>query len=129
MVEIKASESSTGPLLQLYTRDKELLIGQEGRTLDDLQFLLNRLLQAQDPASPKAFIDIEHYRQQRKEQIIEAACQAAQSVRETGKPIDLEPMNAYDRRLIHGAFADDPSIITWSPSDDARIKRITLKKR
>ena len=38
-------------------------------------------------------------------------------------------MNSYDRRLVHNAFKDDPQVMTWSPSDDARMKRITLKKR
>ena len=53
----------------------------------------------------------------------------AESVRETGMPFHLEPMNSYDRRLIHNAFKDDPQVMTWSPQDDARMKRITLKRR
>jgi len=97
--EIKEIESDAGLTLQVYTSEKESLIGNNGQTIDDLQYLLNRV---------RKF---------------------AESVRETGMPFHLEPMNSYDRRLIHNAFKDDPQVTTWSPSEDARMKRITLKKR
>jgi len=50
-------------------------------------------------------------------------------VRLSGRPVHLEPMNAYERRIVHNAFADDPEIKTWSPPDDSRLKRITLRLR
>ena len=46
-----------------------------------------------------------------------------------GRPLQLEPMNSYERRIVHNAFKDDPDVATWSPSDSARIKQITLVKR
>ncbi|HET6407579.1 MAG TPA: R3H domain-containing nucleic acid-binding protein, partial [Chthoniobacteraceae bacterium] len=49
--------------------------------------------------------------------------------RKTGRPFQLEPMNSYQRRIIHNAFKEDPDVMTWSPPDDARIKRITLRRR
>jgi spoIIIJ-associated protein len=55
--------------------------------------------------------------------------QLASMVRINGRPFQLEPMNAYERRIVHNAFKDDPEITTWSPPDDARITRITIKKR
>ena len=54
---------------------------------------------------------------------------AAERVRITGRSLQLEPMNSYERRLVHNAFKDDPEVATWSPSDSARIKQITLLKR
>jgi spoIIIJ-associated protein len=53
----------------------------------------------------------------------------AERVRITGRSLQLEPMNSYERRLVHNAFKDDPEVATWSPSDSARIKQITLLKR
>ena len=62
-----------------------------------------------------------------------ASCSAcrefADRVRITGRSLQLEPMNSYERRLVHNAFKDDPDVATWSPSDSARIKQITLLKR
>jgi spoIIIJ-associated protein len=53
----------------------------------------------------------------------------AERVRISGRSLQLEPMNSYERRLVHNAFKDDPDVATWSPSDSARIKQITLVKR
>jgi predicted RNA-binding protein Jag len=55
--------------------------------------------------------------------------QVADVVRQTGRSYQLEPMNAYERRIVHNTFKDDPQIMTWSPPDDARVKRITIKRR
>jgi len=54
---------------------------------------------------------------------------SSERVRITGRSLQLEPMNSYERRLVHNAFKDDPEVATWSPSDSARIKQITLVKR
>jgi len=127
--EIKEIESDAGLTLQVYTSEKESLIGNNGQTIDDLQYLLNRVLQAQDAASPKVQVDVEHFRDMRNDLLVARVRKFAESVRETGMPFHLEPMNSYDRRLVHNAFKDDPQVTTWSPSDDARMKRITLKRR
>ena len=116
-------------LLQVHTPEKERLIGRHGEILEDVQFLLNRILQARFPDEPRVQIDIEYYREMREDGIVLRARQIADLVRKTGRPFHLDPMNSYDRRIIHNAFKDDPDIITWSPPDEARIKRITLKKR
>jgi spoIIIJ-associated protein len=55
--------------------------------------------------------------------------QLAEIVRKTGRSYQLDPMNAYERRIVHNAFKDDPEVMTWSPPDDARLKRITLRRR
>ena len=116
-------------LLQVHTPEKERLIGRHGEVLEDVQFLLNRIIQARHPDEPRVQIDIEYYREMREDGIVLRARQIADLVRKTGRPFHLDPMNSYDRRIIHNAFKDDPDIITWSPPDEARIKRITLKKR
>src|SRR6476469_3674078 len=108
--------------LQIYTEESRRLIGRNGEMLEAIQFLLNRLLQAKDNDAPKVIVDCEHYRSMREDRI-------AERVRITGRSLQLEPMNSYQRRIVHNAFKDDPEVATWSPSDSARIKQITLLKR
>lgn len=127
--EIEESQADSGLTLQVRTSEKERLTGPGGQTIEDLQYLLNRVLQAQDPSSPKVHVDVEHYRDMRNDLLIERVRKIAESVRATGIPFHLEPMNSYDRRLVHNAFKEDPQIATFSPDDDARMKRITLKPR
>ena len=116
-------------MLQVHTPEKERLTGRHGEVLEDVQFLLNRILQAKQTEAQRVQVDIEYFREMREDGIVQRAKQIADLVRKTGRPYNLEPMNSYDRRIIHNAFKDDPDIMTWSPHDEARIKRITLKKR
>jgi len=127
--EIKESVKDGILTLQVYTPEHERLTGHHGETMDDIQFLLNRLLIAKDKEAPRVQVDVEHHREMRDDALVQKARQMAEVVRKTGRPFHLDPMNAYDRRVIHNAFKDDPEVATWSPPDDARLKRITLKKR
>ncbi len=115
--------------LQVYTGEAERLIGPEGETLDDLQFLINRMLQSKDRHAPRVVVDVEHHRSMQQDGFLREIRHLAEQVRITGQPVQLEPMNSYDRRLVHHAFKDDPQVTTFSPPDDARLKRITLVKR
>src|SRR5207302_11307174 len=103
--------------------------GPDGETHEAIQLLLNRLLQATDKGAPKIVVDCEMYRSMREELIVQRVRGLAERVRATGRSLQLEPMNSYERRIVHNAFKDDPDIATWSPSDSARIKQITLLKR
>lgn len=127
--EIKEVQREDGLLLQVYTPERDRLIGRHGETMEEIQFLLNRVLSAKDKTAPRVQVDIEHYREMREDGIVSRARQVAELVRKTGRPFHLDPMNSYDRRIIHTAFKDDPDIQTWSPPDDSRVKRITLRKR
>jgi len=69
------------------------------------------------------------YRSMREDRIVQRVRGLAERVRATGRSLQLEPMNSYERRIVHNAFKDDPDVATWSPSDSARIKQITLLKR
>jgi spoIIIJ-associated protein len=129
VTEIDEEQREGFLLLQVHTPEKERLIGRHGELLEDVQFLLNRIIQARHPEEPRVQIDIEYYREMREDAIVLRARQIADLVKKTGRPFHLDPMNSYDRRIIHNAFKDDPDIITWSPPDEARIKRITLKKK
>jgi len=130
VVQIDETTNEGGNLkLQIYTEESRRLIGRDGETLDAIQFLLNRLLQARDKDAEKVIVDCEHYRSMREDRIVQRVRELADRVRITGRSLQLEPMNSYERRLVHNAFKDDPDVATWSPSDSARIKQITLVKR
>jgi spoIIIJ-associated protein len=111
------------------TSDADLLTGPNDETLEDIQYLLNRLLQAGDPEAPRVTVDVEHRRAMRNDRLVEKMRAIADLVKERGKPLQTEPLNAYDRWLVHQAFKDDPEIQSWSPDDHARMKRITLRLR
>ena len=130
VVDIEETTNEGGnATLQIYTEESRRLIGRDGETLEAIQFLLNRLLQARDKDAEKVIVDCEHYRSMREDQIVHRVRELAERVRITGRSLQLEPMNSYERRLVHNAFKDDPEVATWSPSDSARIKQITLLKR
>ena len=127
--EIKEYETGKGLTLQVYSPERERLLGRRGELLEDIQFLLNRMLQAKEKDAPRVVVDIEHWREMKDDSLLQRVRQLADVVRACGRPYQLEPMNSYQRRIIHNAFKDDPDVMTWSPPDDARIKRITLRKR
>jgi len=130
VVQIEETRSEGGNLtLQIYTEESQRLIGHEGETLEAIQFLLNRLIQAKDRAAEKVIVDCEMYRSMREDKIVHRVRELAERVRMSGRSLQLEPMNSYERRIVHNAFKDDPDVATWSPSDSARIKQITLLKR
>ena len=126
---VEESKQGSSIVLQIYSAEKDRLIGKNGKVLEDIQTLLNRILQASDKHAPKVQVDVEHYRAMQEDQLVSRVRELAQNVRLTGRSIQLEPMNAYERRIVHNAFEEDPEIKTWSPPDDSRLKRITLRRR
>ncbi|MDQ2867648.1 MAG: KH domain-containing protein [Verrucomicrobiota bacterium] len=130
VVEIAETKSEGGNLtLQIYMEESDRLIGRDGETLEAIQFLINRLIQTKDKEAQKVIVDCEHYRSMREDRIVQRVREVAERVRATGRSLQLEPMNSYERRIVHNAFKDDPDVATWSPNDSARIKQITLLKR
>ena len=130
VAEIDETRNEGGNLtLQIYTEESNRIIGRDGETLEAIQFLLNRMIQAKDRDAEKVIVDCEHYRSMREDKIVQRVRELAERVRISGRSLQLEPMNSYERRIVHNAFKDDPDVATWSPSDSARIKQITLLKR
>jgi spoIIIJ-associated protein len=129
VAEIQEVQTESGRQLQVFTAESDALIGRDGEVLEDLQFLLNRILQAQDRNAPKVQVDVAHWRAMRDDRLRSRIRQIADTVRVSGRPVKLEPMNSYDRRIVHNTLKDDPDVMSFSPSDDARIKRITIQRR
>lgn len=115
--------------LHVASHDGKLLIGPGGERLEDMTHLVNRLLLDRLPDAPRIHVDVENYLASRDYRMIEEAEEAATRVIATGRPVKLEPMNSYQRRLIHNHFKDHPSVRTWSPEDSARLKRISIAPR
>jgi spoIIIJ-associated protein len=115
-----------GLLLDVKTDDSGRLIGRQGQTLSDLQYITNRILFQQDPSVPKVTVDIGGYRAQAREALVKKAKEAAEKVRRWGDVVELEPLNAFDRRIIHQALKDDPGIETHSVEVEGTDKKAIL---
>ena len=115
-----------GVLLDVKTDDSGRLIGRQGQTLADLQYVTNRLLFQQDPSAPKIMVDVSGYRAQAREALVRKAKEAAEKVRRWGDVVELEPLNAFDRRIIHQALKDDPGIETHSVEVEGTDKKAIL---
>lgn len=115
-------------VLHIESTDASHLIGEEGDRLDDLQYLINRLVQAEWEQAPRVRVDCDRYRERAEEKIIRRARSRAQRVLQTGKPLLMEKLNAYQRRLVHNALAEIPGIATASEETDSRFKRITISR-
>ena len=115
-----------GLLLDVKTDDSGRLIGRQGQTLSDLQYLVNRLLFQQDTATPKVTVDIGGYRAQARDALVRKAKQAAEKVRRWGDVVELEPLNAFDRRIVHNALKDDPAVETHSVEVEGTNKKAIL---
>ena len=115
-----------GILLDVKTEDSGRLIGRQGQTLADLQYIANRLLFQQDPAAPKIMVDVGGYRAQARDALVKKAKDAAEKVRRWGDVVELEPMTAFDRRIIHQALKDDPGVETASVEVEGTDKKVIL---
>jgi spoIIIJ-associated protein len=115
-----------GILLDVKTEDSGRLIGRQGQTLADLQYITNRLLFQLDPSAPKIMVDVGGYRAQAREALVKKAKEAAEKVRRWGDVVELEPLSAFDRRIIHQALKDDPTIETHSVEVEGTDKKAIL---
>jgi spoIIIJ-associated protein len=115
-----------GVLLDVKTDDAGRLIGRQGQTLSDLQYITNRLLFQQDATTPKIMVDVGGYRAQAREALVKKARDAAEKVRRWGDAVELEPMTAFDRRVVHQALKDDPDVETHSVEVEGTDKKAIL---
>jgi spoIIIJ-associated protein len=123
-VEVHPMEE--GLLLDVKTEDACRLIGRQGQTLSDLQYVVNRMIYQQDPTAPKVMVDVGGYRAAAREALIRKAKEAADKVRRWGDIVELEPMTAFDRRIVHNALKDDPNVETHSVEVEGTSKKVIL---
>jgi len=115
-----------GLLLDVKTAESGRIIGRQGQTLADLQYITNRILFQQDATAPKVMVDVGGYRLQAREALVKKAQEAAEKVRRWGEPVELEPLGSFDRRIIHHTFKDDPDVETHSVEVDGTDKKVLL---
>ena len=115
--------------VELKGNEMGVLIGKRGQTLDSLQYLTNLAINKHADSYVKVKLDTEDYRKRRKETLENLARNIAYKVKRTKKAVSLEPMNPFERRVIHSALQNDRYVVTHSEGDDPyRHVVITLKK-
>ncbi len=126
---IELQETHDGPCLQIHSGESEALIGKDGDRLDDLQYLVNRIVRRHYPKAERIKVDCGHFRSIQEDQLNEEVRSIAERVKSSGKPYQMRPLNAYYRRMVHNVLVDDPQISTHSPQGDDRLKRITISSK
>jgi spoIIIJ-associated protein len=123
---VEEHKMDDGIFVDVKTEESGRLIGRQGQTLADLQYITNRILFQQDQSAPKAMVDVGGYRAQARDALVKKAKDAADKVRRWGDAVELEPMNAFDRRIVHQALKDDPDVETHSVEVDGTEKKALL---
>lgn len=109
--------------------DMGILIGKRGQTLDSLQYLVSLVVNKETEGYLRVKLDTENYRERRKETLETLARNISYKVKRTKKPVSLEPMNPYERRIIHSALQNDRYVVTRSEGEDPyRHVVISLKR-
>lgn len=109
--------------------DMGILIGKRGQTLDSLQYLVSLVVNKESEDYIRVKVDTENYRERRKETLENLAKNIAYKVKRTKRPVSLEPMNPYERRIIHSALQGDKYVSTHSEGEEPfRRVVVTLKK-
>ncbi|MCT8977612.1 protein jag [Clostridium sp. CX1] len=128
--EIKIEEEDNIIKIFLTGPDMGILIGYRGETLDSLQYLISLVInKGHDGEYKRVVLDTENYRIKREETLKRLARRIADKVRRTGKSVKLEPMNPYERRVIHSALQNDFYVKTYSEGDEPfRRVVVDLKK-
>lgn len=110
------------------SRDKGILIGKRGNTLDSLQYLLSLYINKGDGDYKKIILDIEGYREKREETLIRLAKRMADTAIRNKRLVKLEPMNPYERRIIHSCLQDYKGVTTYSEGNDP-YRRIVIEAK
>lgn len=129
-VELKTEIDQDGALcVDMSGEHMGILIGKRGQTLDSLQYLANRVANKHQEGYVSVKLDTENYRARREETLRHLAKNIAHKVKRNRRPVALEPMNPYERRIIHSALQSDPYVMTHSEGEEPfRKVVITLKK-
>ncbi len=129
VIDIDYDEDAGVMNIELNGPEMGLLIGKRGQTLDSIQYLASLVVNKESDNYIKLKVDTENYRQRRKDTLENLAKNIAHKVKKTYTPVTLEPMNPYERRVIHSALQNDKYVETHSEGDEPYRKVVvTLKK-
>ncbi len=130
-VEISATYNDPQKSLEVELSGDEMgvLIGKRGQTLDSLQYLISLVVNKGTGEYIRVKVDTENYRQRRRETLENLAKNIAYKVKRTRRPVSLEPMNPYERRIIHSALQNDKYVTTHSEGDEPFRRVVVTPKR
>lgn len=129
VVDIQYDELNNTMNIDLSGDEMGVLIGKRGQTLDSLQYLVSLVVNKDVENYIHVKVDTENYRQRRKETLENLAKNISYKVKRTKRPVSLEPMNPYERRIIHSALQNDKYVTTHSEGDEPfRHVVVVLKK-
>ena len=123
---IDSKEHKLHHIFSIHTKDSALLIGNNGETLQALNYLIKKIFQRNSEEDTKFLIDVNGYQEKKIEQLEKQAELSADRVRAFKREVELEPTNAYERMIIHALFTNDPHIETFSVGE-GRFRRVVLK--
>lgn len=128
-VDIERVEDEESILLKVTGKDSGIIIGRRGETLDALQYLTSLVVNKNSDEYKRVTIDIENYRQKREDTLVRLADRLADRVIRYRRNVTLEPMNPYERRIIHSTLQNNNYVETYSVGEDPNRKVvITLKQ-
>lgn len=129
VIDVKYDDIDKTMNIDLSGDEMGVLIGKRGQTLDSLQYLVSLVVNKGSEEYIRVKIDTENYRQRRKETLENLAKNIAYKVKRTKRPVSLEPMNPYERRIIHSVLQNDKYVTTHSEGEEPfRRVVVTLKK-
>ena len=128
-IEITENKEENTMNVDLSGEDMGVLIGKRGQTLDSLQYLTSLVVNKGKSGYVRVKVDTENYRSRRKETLENLAKNIAYKVKRTRRPVFLEPMNPYERRIIHSALQNDPYVTTHSEGEEPYRKVVVTLKR
>jgi spoIIIJ-associated protein len=129
VAEIRIEETDDGSCLQIFSSEKDTIIGKQGDRLDDIQYLVNRILRRQSPDAGRVRVDCEHFRSMQEDQLQQEVRDLVDLVKTQGKTYRMRPLNAYYRRLAYNVLVDEKEISASSPPGDDRLKRIAISPK
>ena len=129
VVDVVYNEVEKSMDIELSGDEMGVLIGKRGQTLDSLQYLVSLVVNKGEPSYIRVKVDTEDYRNRRKETLENLAKNIAYKVKRTKRAVSLEPMNPYERRIIHSALQNDRYVVTHSEGEEPfRRVVVSLKK-
>ena len=129
VVDVKYNEVESTMDVDLSGDEMGILIGKRGQTLDSLQYLVSLVVNKDTENYIRVKVDTENYRKRRKDTLENLAKNISYKVKRTKRPVSLEPMNPYERRIIHSALQNDRYVTTYSEGDEPfRHVVVVLKK-
>lgn len=129
VVDVKYDENDNYMEIDLSGDEMGVLIGKRGQTLDSLQYLVSLVVNKNSENYIRVKVDTENYRQRRKETLENLAKNISYKVKRTKRPVSLEPMNPYERRIIHSALQNDKYVTTHSEGDEPFRHVVVVLKR